>query len=398
MSTKGFPELKAHYKFMGAPDNVALFSFTHFDHNYNYVSRAAFFNFVNKQFKMGLPEPVVEEDYKRLDRSQLTVYDAAHPRPEGGAEFEKKLLKAWTEDANKQLAKLTPTIDQDSLAPWKKLVGGAVDAILGRGLPAAGDVEWNQTEEVPVGDSLRSVGLLHNKARSEEVPAVFFLPKNWNKKVVIWVTPTGKAGLMNADGGPNEDVAKLLKAGTAVCGLDLVYQGEFLKDGKPLTETPKVSNGREFAGYTLGYNHSVFEQRVHDILTAISFCRNYKEKPEEISLVGLAGAGHWVAVARAQAGEGTIEKTVVDTDGFRFGKLTDYRSPDFMPGGAKYGDLTGIVSLTAPDKLMVIGETKETAPYVVATYKAAWKPKNLTFFAGKPEEKNGAVVAYLLDK
>ena len=117
-----------------------------------------------------------------------------------------------------------------------------------------------------------------------------------------------------------------------------------------------------------------------------------------ISLVGLAGAGHWVAAARAQAGEGTITKTVVDTSGFRFGKLTDYQHPDFMPGGAKYGDLPGIVSLTAPDKLMVLGETKETGESIAAAYKAAGKPKNLAFFAGTPEEKNAAVVAYLLEK
>src|SRR4029453_12690172 len=127
MATKGFPELKAHYTFMGAPDNVALFPYIHFDHNYNYVSRASFFSFVNKHFKLGLEEPVVEEDYKRLDRSQLTVYDAGYPRPDGGAAFEKKLLHTWTADADKQLKKLTPTVDQDSLQPWKKLVGGAVD-------------------------------------------------------------------------------------------------------------------------------------------------------------------------------------------------------------------------------------------------------------------------------
>src|SRR4029434_6090268 len=118
--------------------------------------------------KMGLPEPVVEEDYKRLDRSQLTVYDAAHPRPEGGADFEKKLLHAWTQDANKQLKKLTPSgADSQSLAAWKKVVGGGIDAILGRGVPAAGEVEWVQTEEVTQGDATRFVGLLRNKARSE---------------------------------------------------------------------------------------------------------------------------------------------------------------------------------------------------------------------------------------
>jgi hypothetical protein len=401
MATKGFPELKAHYAFMGAPNNVALFSNTHFLHNYNYVSRAAFFGFVNKQFKMGLPEPVVEEDYKRLDRSQLTVYDAAHPRPEGGADFEKKLLHAWTEDANKQLKKLTPSgADSQSLAAWKKVVGGGIDAIIGRGVPAAGEVEWVQTEEVTQGDATRFVGLLRNKARSEEVPALFFLPKNWNKKVVIWVTSTGKNGLLDADGGASSDVAQLLKAGTAVCGVDLIYQGEFLKDGKPLTQTPKVRNtDREFAGYTLGYNHSVCEQRVHDILTAISFCQNYQEKPQEISLVGLAGAGQWVALARAQAKEGTIAKAVVDTDGFRFGKFTDYRDPNFMPGGAKYGDLSGILSLSAPDKLLVLGDKKEDGDQlVVAAYKSAGKGEQLRFQSGNPKANAAAAIGYLLEK
>ncbi len=398
MATKGFPELKAHYAFMGAPDNVALFPYIHFGHNYNYVSRAALYSWVNKHFKLGLPDPVLEQDYPRLDAAQLTVWDAAHPKPEGGADFERKLVRHWTDDANKQLKKLTPTTKQDSLEPWKKLVGGGLDAIIGRGLPTAGDVEWVKSDESEQGNATRYVGLLRNKAHSEEVPALFFLPKTWNKKVVIWVSDKGKAGLLNQDGAPSNDVAQLLKAGTAVCGIDLIYQGEFLADGKPLEKTPKVGNSREFAGYTLGYNHSVFEQRVHDVLTAISFVQNYKEKPEEISLVGLAGAGHWVAAARAQAGEGTIEKTVVDTSGFRFGKLTDYQSPDFMPGGAKYGDLPGIVSLTAPDKLMVLGETKETGESIVAAYKAAGKPKDLTFFAGTPEEKNAAVVAYLLEK
>lgn len=396
MTTKGFPELKAHYKFMGAPDNVELFSYTHFGHNYNYVSRAAFYSFINKHFKLGLEEPVVEEDYKRLDRSQLTVFDATHPSPPSGPDLERKLLQHWTQDTQKQLKALTPTIDQDSLEPWKKLVGGGIDAIIGRRLPAAADVEWELVDEVEQGETIRFVGLVHNKAHSEVVPALFYLPKTWNKQVVIWVSEDGKAGLLNADGAPKPEIAQLLQAGTAVCGVDLIYQGEFLAEGKPLEVTPKVQNPREFAGYTFGYNHTVFEQRVHDLLTVISFCQNYKEKPEQITLVGLGGAGPWVATARAQSGE-VVTKAVVDTQGFRFGNLLNYQDPSFMPGGAKYGDLPGIVSLSAPEKLMVLGETRETAPFIVATYKAAWKPKSLNFFTGKPAEQMPAVMAYLLE-
>ena len=66
MPAKGFPELKQHYALLGAPDNVMLKPLVHFEHNYNYVSRAAMYGWFNKQFKLGLPEPVVEEDYQRL--------------------------------------------------------------------------------------------------------------------------------------------------------------------------------------------------------------------------------------------------------------------------------------------------------------------------------------------
>src|SRR2546427_8062199 len=88
MSTKGFPELKQLYTLLGAARNVELFANTHFQHNYNYVSRACFFGFINKHFKLGLEDPVVEEDFDRLSREQMTVWDAAHPLPEHGEAFE----------------------------------------------------------------------------------------------------------------------------------------------------------------------------------------------------------------------------------------------------------------------------------------------------------------------
>ena len=56
----------------------------------------------------------------------------------------------------------------------------------------------------------------------------------------------------------------------------------------------------EYACYTYGYNYPLAAERVHDILSAISFIR-HSLKAEKVDLVGLSGAGHWVALARAQA-------------------------------------------------------------------------------------------------
>src|SRR3989475_12276176 len=93
MSTKGFPELKQLYTLLGAARNVELFANTHFQHNYNYVSRACFFGFINKHFKLGLEDPVVEEDFDRLKREQLTVWDEQHPAPKAAdPDFERRLF------------------------------------------------------------------------------------------------------------------------------------------------------------------------------------------------------------------------------------------------------------------------------------------------------------------
>src|SRR5205823_4442619 len=104
MSTKGFPELKQLYTMLGAPEEVMLHRGEHFPHNYNAVSRSAFYTWLNRHFKLGFNEPVIERDYELLTRDQLTVWDAQHPAPKpDDPDFERKLLKWFTDDAEKQL-------------------------------------------------------------------------------------------------------------------------------------------------------------------------------------------------------------------------------------------------------------------------------------------------------
>ena len=79
MATSGFPELKQLYTLLGAPDQVMLHRGEHFPHNYNAVSRSAFYTWLNRHFKLGFQEPVVERDYEPLNKVQLSVWDAQHP-------------------------------------------------------------------------------------------------------------------------------------------------------------------------------------------------------------------------------------------------------------------------------------------------------------------------------
>lgn len=390
MATKGYPELRELYTLLGAPKNVELFSYTHFDHNYNYVSRSAFYSFVNKHFKLGLEEPVVEEDYHRLTKEEMTVWDVQHPQPAGGDDFERKLARYWHEDAQQQLAAIAPK-DAASLAEWKKVAGGGIAAVLGHGAPAAGDVEFEKTEKTDLGEHFRFAGLLRDKTHGAELPMAFLHPKKWNKQVVLWLSEQGKAAIFDGEAGPSPDTKKLLDAGYSVAGIDLLSQGEFLAAGAAAAKNRRVGNNREFAGYTYGYNHALLAQRAHDVLAALTFIKHDDQKAEGVSLVALDGTGPIAAVAASQCAGLNVQKIAIDTHGFRFLSVGDYLDANFLPGGAKYGDLPGFLSLATESTLWLAGETPESAALVKAAGAAAGKPDGVTFHGDQPNAKAAAI-------
>jgi hypothetical protein len=389
MAIKGFPELKSLYTLLGAKDNVELFANTHFGHNYNYVSRASFYSFLNKHFKLGHEEPIVEEDYRRLSREEMTVWDVQHPQPPGGIEFERKLARQWFDDTQKQLAASHPK-DVASLAHWREVAGGGIASILGRSLPKAGEVEFEKTEETDLGETIRFAGLVRNSRHNEELPIAFLHPKKWNKQVVLWLSEQGKAGIFNADGGPSPETQKLLDAGASVVGVDLLFQGEFLTDGKPPEKNRRVANSREFTGYTLGYNHSLLAQRVHDVLTTVAFIQHNDQQPEGIAIVALDDTAPIAAVSASQIDAPNL-RLAIDTQGFRFIKLVDYLDANLLPGGAKYGDVPGFLSLATDARMWLAGESAETAPLVKSAFAVAGKPDGVTFYGKEPDAKTAAV-------
>ncbi|MBI2481175.1 MAG: acetylxylan esterase, partial [Planctomycetia bacterium] len=391
MTTKGFPELQQHYGLFGATDNVMLVSRAEFKHNYNSVTRHAMYHWFNKHLKLGVEEPIQETEIKLLTPEQMTVWDDQHPKPAGGDEFERKLLSDWNLDMQQQLIALLPT-DASSLAKYREVVGGGIDIAIGRGLPAADEVEVEQLDETDQGSYLRVLGLLRNKPAGEELPVVFLHPHEWKQRVVVWLDKDGKAGLFDEAGAPKLEIKQLLDAGVTVIGVDLLYQGEFLADGKPLEQTGRVANTREAAAYTFGYNHAVFAKRVHDVLTVLSFAKHHELQPRQIDLVGLAGAGHWAAAAAAQS-RGLLHAVAVDTQLFRFGSVSDLHAPDFLPGGAKYGDLFGMLALAAPTRLWFHEESALLTMPLSAAYDAEGAGTN---FHRSPDASSASAVAWLL--
>jgi dienelactone hydrolase len=393
MATKGFPELKQLYTLLGAPDHVMLKRGEHFGHNYNYVSRAAMYTWFNKTLRLNLPEPIVEEDYRRLTREEMTVWDTNHPSPSGGPEFERLLLRQLNDDAMRQLSDAARSRDE-----FRRVVGGAIEIVIGRTLSEVGEMKAEPAERTDRGTYMEIPGWAHNLTHGEELPSVALWPKQWNRQLVMWISTHGKAGLFNETTGtsqPRPEIQKLLEAGNAVLGVDLLFQGEFLADGKPVTATRRVKNPREAAAYTFGYNPSLFAQRVHDLLGLIRLARGGESRIESLCLVGLDGAGPWVAAARAIAGN-AVDRAVIDTGGFRFAKLTEIHDVNFLPGGAKYFDLPGLLALGAPGELLLAGEGAEAPGLVRTAYRWDQAEARLQTATGDPAAVRTAAVDWLL--
>ncbi len=389
MATKGFPELQQLYALYSEEDNVFLKRGEHFPHNYNAVTRSAFYTFLNKHFELGFPAPVIETDFDPLPPEQLTVWDDQHPAPKAAdPDFERRLLAWFTEDAQRQILAAAATPDGQ-----REVVRPAVEVLIGRTLANAGDVEWKPQNEQDCGDWLEKSGTLLNKTYGEEVKVVALCPKQGNGRVVVWLDDQGVAALHNADGSLKPAVHNLLQAGAVVLGADLLYQ-----NGEPMTQTRVVANPREFAGYTFGYNHALFAQRTHDVLTIVRFVRQatggLSPQPKSVAIAGWRGTGPIVAAAGGLVGE-AVDRIAVDTQGFRFGKLLDYRHPMFLPGGAKYLDLPGLLALHAPRPLWLAGEGPEPA-LITAAYRAASKTDGLVTFTGDLMQQEAAAGLWLL--
>jgi hypothetical protein len=354
----------------------------------------------------------VEDSYHRLSADELTVWDREHPKPEGGPEFERQLLRWWTEDTAEHLDAMLPT-NLTSLEDYRRFVRTGVRAVVGRDLSSVGSVEWTLVARENVDSYQRVCGLLSRKLTlrecvgfaanthadqpQEQIPLIFLRPMGWTGRTCVMVFPEGKVGMFGDDGKPTAAVERLLAAGVGVCGADLLYQGEFLKDGQPLIQTRRVANTREAAAYTFGYNHCVFAQRVHDILSILTFLKQGDFQSKEIDLVGTRGAGHWVSVARCLAPQ-AVARLAVDTAGFRFAQIRALHDPDFLPGGARYHDLPGMLAIAAPAPLWLAGEGNSPPAPVHAAYRAANQPQALHVCQEPQTEDMQAAIDWLLSE
>ena len=339
LMTKGFPELKQLYTLLGAPDNVAAKAWLQYPHNYNQPARE-FMEEWFSQHLLGKPGPVHEKPFEPVPPAELSVYDAAHPRPADELPAD-KLRAVMTKASDARMARLFPK-DARTLAEFRRVVGTALRAMTDGGPPAGTALRRGMDQPSTHGGVALLKAVIGRPGGSDAVPALVVRGQTFNGRVVVWLHPAGKASLFG--GGRLTPAAQsLLDAGFGVLAPDLFGTGELAGD-KPFPVNPV------YAGFTYGYNLAPLADRVRDVLTTLAFARDVM-KATDVRLVGWGAMGPVAVLAKALAGD-AIAKTAADLHRFRFEEITATDDPMLLPGAVKYGGLPAFLALCAPGEVL----------------------------------------------
>ena len=404
IATKGFPELRRLYKLLGAEENVLAEPFLHFGHNYNYVSRAVMYRWINKHLDLGAEEPIVEQDYEPLTRAEMTVWTDDVPKPSAGEDFEVELLQYIDRDNRRQLDRVQQQLTDGNTEPFDQTIAPALRTLVGSDLPASDDLAFELTASTTHDAYTELHGLLSANGRAAVLPTVVLAPagstadSNFDR-VVVYPHDQGTAGLFDTSGGPAPHVRRLIDAGAAVLGVDLLYQGQFLKPGQSRAEAQADIYAKGsldgYAGYVYGYNLPLFAQRSGDLLLAIGLAQKLSTK--SIDLIATDSIAPIAAAARAIAGD-AVTRAAIDTSGFRFEQLTALNDENFLPAAVKYGDLPAFLAMAAPAPTWLAGESDDSAALVPLAYAARDAADKLTIAQtdSADEEQTAAAIDWLL--
>jgi hypothetical protein len=331
---RGLPEMKKIWGLFGAEAMVEGQHFE-FPHNHNLHSREAQYNFLNKQLRLGWPEPVKEQPFEPVPSKELSVYDEQHPRPADEADAT-TLRKYMTRTSDEQLAAMTPDV-------YEKAVRVALEAMIVDHKPSADEREFvGEAPAIPA-DGGAWTGAIGRKGFGERVACKIIQPGNWNKAVVLWAHPDGCKSLSTDDPAAK----KLLDSGAALIAIDWF-------EPAPKSSGPATKRGNPnppYAAYANGYERTVIANRVHDLLTAFGTAQTLS-KDGSVSVVAFGDAGPIALLACAVASH-HLNRAAIDLNQFDFDRITADNDPMLLPGALKYGGIYGFVPLCKTGSILL---------------------------------------------
>ncbi len=284
------------------------------------------------------------------------------------------------------MADLAPE-DGPALARYRRVVGGALRAIVNSELPGPGDVTAERTAAAQDVEGHRVEWLsLSRRGGGEAVPALWIVPEGWTGNVVVALSGGGKGDYSSGAGsGRLQDLGvAVLTRDAALLVPDVLLTGES-RTGETAPEEGNASlpvdpgRHKRFCGYTYGYNRTLMAERVHDVLTAVGYARA-QAATRSVSLLGANEGGLWAILAKGLAGDG-VDGVLAEMPDFEFGDLDDVNDPRFLPGGIKYGGWGGFAAASAPDRLILVGD-REIPNILPRAYSAAGVSDQLSTRSG----------------
>jgi len=349
LETKGYPELQQLYAMLGKPDHLTAVFHTEFPHNYNQINRLAMYSFFNRHFGLGFKEPIAERDYQPLSRQEATVWTEEHPQPSGelvGDSHEVELLRRATAGTERQMERLLSET-ASGLDEYRRVVGGGWKTIIGRTFDRVGKVSFAETEQEDLGLVTARKRTLVRRANGESVSMVQIDPLEEPIGTIIWAIDSARRTNMDPV------VLEALKHGFTVITVDLIEQDS---ESQLMLSQDSPRQWQRFSGYTYGYNHCLFAQQTHDLLSVIKYAESLGHP---IHLVGLGeNAGPVTAAAGSQALE-QVHSLVGDPAGVPFRDIDRHDHPMFVPGAVKYFGVDGLLSLNAPNRMLVIAASPQ---------------------------------------
>ncbi len=378
MMSDGYPELKWLYAMIGDESDVYCRPMLEFKHNYNYIARATMYQWMNRHLNLGLDDPVIEQDFKPLTANETKIWDANHPAPaESGVPHERAVCRWLDEQSSNQLGALAPK-DKSSLERFRAVLGGAWMVMFDQGLPK--EVTYRkQDQEDRSGVSVEK-GILLDPARGATLPVLTLSVENSDpQRIVIWSSQNGKSQAFRDTGEPTELLTELLSRRVTVLLPDLLYQGELNSEEGGVDQQRVIDDPRPYSAFTFGYNRPLAAHRTADLMAVIGHA--HQQGAKTISLLGTSGSAAWTTSAAALAGP-LLDRVLIESDGFRFANVKDYRDVNFVPGAVKYGDLPTLMALRSPHPIAIVGDSQ--LPDIVSqTYLAADAPGALKVFDAK---------------
>jgi dienelactone hydrolase len=324
MPKDGFPELKKLYDLYKQSGRVSLHHHPQFPHNFNHVSRVALYGFMNRLFKLGHPEPILERDFERLGKEPLTVWDDAHPQPGGGLAFESKLLEQWGQRIDQSL-QLAASDDEETRKRkvewlregWTSLTAHAND----------------MAKQFKVISTSEGVSLLDERMLPSTTSRITLQPgqKAMTAPKTIEVL-LGQADAQKVENkGANENA---------------IYRCEFVDPfGGPLEAQPLVANPRPAASYTYGYNAPRIIRKLSVAMRLVSELHRQKNAPIRLVVVP-EDLFHAAAIALHMP-KGSIEEITVlgpaDQAINLFAQVDSITHNHFLPNSLRYQDVGGLL-------------------------------------------------------